>query len=460
MYLHTHFFRSALTICLLTTLLTNNTADAQFYRDTVFTLASSATVSERYPEIKLTTPQSYYLKDSFSLSQTRKWAARKAATPKTLASVIALGNNYFTTIRAQLSTYNFPSLYQWIPACLSGMQHDLYGPDGRAGLWQLPHVMAVHYGLQLKPGYDQRLDPALNTQVALQYLHDLEQSFGDPTAALLAFFNSEGTVRAALRKTATMRFKNEAARMAFIYEQLPLTTRDDIFLWNYISAILPNEIPHEPQHPTGIKTASDSLLIKTPTLLISVALLLNTSEQELRAYNPALTGKRIPAGAYLRLQHEQKEILATNSARLQQHQDSVQQASIIKAEKKPSIPHENTFNVMYVVRQGDNLGRIAMHHGVSIRQLKEWNNLKGDRIDVGQQLIIYTKAPVQSPAPEKRTTLPLTEPGGFIEYVVKQGDSLWSISRQFPGVTVEDIMRWNNIGERIDIGQVLKIKKP
>ena len=44
--------------------------------------------------------------------------------------------------------------------------------------------------------------------------------------------------------------------------------------------------------------------------------------------------------------------------------------------------------IFYIVRKGDTLHEIASTFGVSISQLKAWNNLRGNRLQVGQELVI------------------------------------------------------------------------
>ncbi len=44
--------------------------------------------------------------------------------------------------------------------------------------------------------------------------------------------------------------------------------------------------------------------------------------------------------------------------------------------------------VEYTVVSGDTLTKIARHHDVSVEQLLAWNGLSGDRIEVGQRLLI------------------------------------------------------------------------
>lgn len=45
--------------------------------------------------------------------------------------------------------------------------------------------------------------------------------------------------------------------------------------------------------------------------------------------------------------------------------------------------------IVYKVKEGDYLGRIASRHHVTVKQLKSWNNLKSDKLRVGQILYIY-----------------------------------------------------------------------
>jgi membrane-bound lytic murein transglycosylase D len=44
---------------------------------------------------------------------------------------------------------------------------------------------------------------------------------------------------------------------------------------------------------------------------------------------------------------------------------------------------------VYRVKEGDVLGKIAERHGVSVGQLRSWNNIRRNLIRVGQKLVIY-----------------------------------------------------------------------
>ena len=66
----------------------------------------------------------------------------------------------------------------------------------------------------------------------------------------------------------------------------------------------------------------------------------------------------------------------------------IQQDSI----KKDKIKKENEIKkITYTVRSGDYLGRIAYKYNVSVANIKKWNQLRSDKINIGQRLIIYKK---------------------------------------------------------------------
>lgn len=110
----------------------------------------------------------------------------------------------------------------------------------------------------------------------------------------------------------------------------------------------------------------------------------------------------------------------------------------------PYIPPEGA-NI-HVVARGDTLYSLANKYGVSISSLRSANNLTSDVLSIGQILII----------PDKETTPKPEEPSGTT-YIVKSGDSLYSIANKF-GTTVDEIKKLNNLTSNLlSIDQVLKI---
>ncbi|BFM42924.1 LysM peptidoglycan-binding domain-containing protein [Flavobacterium sp. CFS9] len=122
----------------------------------------------------------------------------------------------------------------------------------------------------------------------------------------------------------------------------------------------------------------------------------------------------------------------------------------------------------YVVAAGDNLGNIAKKFGTTIAELKELNGLTSNNIGLGKTLVVSKAVPeiVDENAvttaiasnnsidsfKKKATSKALGE-----DYYVKKGDSLYSISKKYPGVTISDIKKWNNIKDG-DIKPGMKLK--
>lgn len=94
----------------------------------------------------------------------------------------------------------------------------------------------------------------------------------------------------------------------------------------------------------------------------------------------------------------------------------------------------------YVVKAGDSLWLIAQRFGTTVEAIRQLNGLTTNLLNVGQVLKI-----------------PAVQSGPYIEYTVRPGDTLWLLSRRYD-TTVDAIMKLNGLsGDRLSIGQVLKI---
>lgn len=90
--------------------------------------------------------------------------------------------------------------------------------------------------------------------------------------------------------------------------------------------------------------------------------------------------------------------------------------------------------INYVVKAGDTLSKIAMSYGTTVSEIARINNMQNvNLIFPGQILKIMVNTQDEQ---ENNTTQ--------ISYVIKKGDTLWGISKQF-GVSVQNIVSWNNI---------------
>ena len=100
-------------------------------------------------------------------------------------------------------------------------------------------------------------------------------------------------------------------------------------------------------------------------------------------------------------------------------------------------------NNTYIVKPGDTLYGISNQFGVSVTELAELNNIKGSFLQVGRKLIIPSKSG--------------NNPNNMFMYTVKAGDTLYGIAKKY-NTTYQAIMNLNYLNSpNLYIGQVLRI---
>ena len=106
----------------------------------------------------------------------------------------------------------------------------------------------------------------------------------------------------------------------------------------------------------------------------------------------------------------------------------------------------------YTVKSGDTLSAIAARHGITLANLKAWNGLSSNNIKVGQKL------KVSDTSVTRNTSTPNNS--DYTVYTVKSGDSFYSISKKYPGVSAENIMDFNGLtSSKLKPGMQIKIPK-
>ena len=100
--------------------------------------------------------------------------------------------------------------------------------------------------------------------------------------------------------------------------------------------------------------------------------------------------------------------------------------------------------VTHTVRRGESLGKIANKYGVTVSDLRNWNGISGNNIQVGQKLKVSGSKSKSSGKSAKT-------------HKVRSGENLGVIAEKY-GVSVTELKRANGIkGTKINVGQVLKI---
>ncbi|GHB73173.1 lytic transglycosylase domain-containing protein [Persicitalea jodogahamensis] len=144
-------------------------------------------------------------------------------------------------------------------------------------------------------------------------------------------------------------------------------------------------------------------------------------------------------------------------------EDEDNEELVADAEEQPQIkpakttkPQTTAKTATYIVRRGDNLTEIARRHGVSIDDVKDWNDLSSGKILVGQKLKIVNESPASistAVASAKSVGVKVTPK----YHTVQRGDTLWTISQRY-GLSIDKIKAANRMKDsRIRAGMKLLI---
>ncbi|NNM18643.1 MAG: LysM peptidoglycan-binding domain-containing protein [Croceitalea sp.] len=365
---------------------------------------------------------------------------------------------YFPLFEQELDNYNVPLEMKYLAIVESALNPRARSRVGATGIWQFMYSTGKMYDLDVSSYVDERSDPIASTKAAAKYLAKLHDIFNDWDLALAAYNSGPGNVNKAIRRSGG--YKNYWN----IRRNLPRETA------GYVPAFLATMYIFEYAEEHGLQKINaprayfetDTVHIKSLITFDQISNMVDISVEELKVLNPSYKLNIIPYvpgkdyALRLPLQHLGKFV--NNEEQIYAFANEA-----ITTNEKP-LPQlaENNERIRYKVRSGDYLGKIAARYGVGISQIKRWNGLASNNLRIGQRLTIYPRKPY---TPAKTTakitttsTKTTTAVAGAKTHTVQSGDSLWTISRKYPGVSIENLREWNGIsGNKIKPGTKLKL---
>jgi D-gamma-glutamyl-meso-diaminopimelic acid endopeptidase CwlS len=118
--------------------------------------------------------------------------------------------------------------------------------------------------------------------------------------------------------------------------------------------------------------------------------------------------------------------------------------------------NSSTATSYYTVKSGDTLSAIALRHGISLANLRAWNNISGDLIFPGQKLVVK-KGSGNTGGSSNNSSTTSSNTAAKKTHTVKSGDTLWGLAQQY-NTSIQKIKQLNGLsGDIIYIGQVLKV---
>lgn len=376
---------------------------------------------------------------------------------KSFDRLMGLSEFYFPMFEEVLDRHHLPLELKYLAIVESALNPSAKSRVGATGLWQFMFTTGKMYGLDVSSYVDDRSDPLMSTEAASKYLKSLNNSFNDWDLALAAYNSGPGNVSKAIRRsggsTDYWHLRNYLPRETAGYVPAFLAT---MYIFEYAEE-------HGFGRPTEQRipyVATDTVRVKQQITLDQVAQLTYLDKEEIEFLNPAYKLGIIPVvngkDYVLRLPITAIGTFVNNEAAIYEYAQRELEAA---KEEQPTY-YEQPEKIRYRVKNGDFLGKIAQRYGVGVKQIQNWNGLRGTNLRVGQYLTIYPRknATVASTTTSTSKSSSSSNKSSERTYVVRNGDSLWSISKKFPGVSVENLQKWNDIsGTNLKPGTKLRI---
>ena len=301
--------------------------------------------------------------------------------------MLAAANFYMPLFEEALDTYDLPLELKYLPIIESALNPKALSRQRASGLWQFMLRTGKIYGLDNNTLVDERRDPVKSTWAAVRYLKDLYNIYNDWNLVLAAYNCGPGNVNKAIRRAG-----GETDYWA-IYPFLPKETRGYVpgfIAANYVMTYYCEHgiCPMDSQLPA----ISDTIHVSKDLHLQQVASVCNIDIEQLRSLNPQFKKDIIPGNSKsyaLQLPNNTANIFI-------EREDSIYAFEANKYLNKrktvavsESISPKNAKSAKYhKIRKGDTLGGIARTYGVSVRQIRELNGIKGNNITAGKNLRI------------------------------------------------------------------------
>ncbi len=419
-------------------------------------------------------------------------------TPQAFAGALKRSGRYLDLMRGILKEEGLPQDLVYVAMVESAFKHSAHSRKAAHGFWQFIGGTGRRYGLRKTHAFDERSDPVKSTRAAARYFRDLYEMFGDWHLAMAGYDAGEGKILKGLQRTGARDYWELRSGGAYLHRE----TRD--YVPYVLAAALISKDPARfgfdvlPDPPMAWETVR----VGKPVDLSRVAQAAGAPLEDLRGLNSELTTRFTPYGVGV---YELRVPLGTAT---------VLAARLGSLPAAPDIAEKR-----FVVKKGDTLQKVASRAGVTVAELRDFNDLPGNaRLKKGTVLVVPARRPAKgsreaapaggeaasiapraqgairalpttaskitqpsdvgpfastasaappAAAPAKKVEIPaegfVDEPGAVqakksLSYIVRAGDTLYRIASKYR-TTVSALRRANGMDteDRLKIGQRLTV---
>ncbi len=377
-----------------------------------------------------------------------------------MCRMMGLGQYYFPLFDKIMDEVGVPRELKYLSVVESSLNPRDISSAGATGLWQLMYYEAKTYHLTVDSYTDQRMDPIASSYAIAKILKEAYDEYGDWLLAIASYNGGKGAVSRAIQRS--------GKENATFWDIAPYLTQQT---QNYIPKFIAMTYAMKYADENDINAADTELSLRTQALDINKRISLNqiadalqVSKETLRALNPSFKKNVLNGteGSPLRLVLPvlDKKIAAEELyAALNTPISSVNPSQT----ENPSEPLQNG---KYKVKVGETFASIADKFEVTVQDIKSWNNLRGNQIVPGQNLLIKkeddfvnAKLARNTERSSKKNQQRAASATRTAYYVVKKGDTLSEIADK-NGTLVGRLKSENDLnGSRIKPGMKLKVSK-
>lgn len=426
-----------------------------------------------------------------------------------LSSMLAKATYYFPIIESALDKNGVPLELKYLAIVESALNPIAVSRQGATGLWQFMLPTGKAYGLHIDSMIDERCDPYKSSEAMAKYMKDMYALYGDWMLAIAAYNCGPGNVNKAIR-----RFGGSKPDFWKIYQYLPRETRSYVpfFIAAFYSMEHYREHEIRPQ-AVSVPLATDTIHISHKLSFREISSLSGVSLSIIKDLNPKYRREVVPgntATQIIRLPSaqapafsvamdtykpselpetsyevvtnqithtvrrgetigkiakrygvtvadikSQNKLRSTTLKRGQRIKINI--AKEVEVERTPATEPTTVQSAVttHSVKRGETLTRIAKKYGVSVSDIKKWNNLQSTFLRAGQKLKITSPEVASASLEEPKESSQTTTAAQY--HTVKKGETLEKIAKQY-GVTLTNLWQWNDLKTTsIKAGQKLNV---
>ena len=302
-----------------------------------------------------------------------------------VGQMLGLAKLYFPLFDEMLDRHNLPFELKYLAVVESALNPLAVSPSGAVGLWQFKINSGRMFDLEVNSYIDERMDPVKSTEAACKYLEYLYRIFGDWHLVMAAYNAGPGVVRNAIERA------DGETRFWHLYDYLPEAAQNYVPAFIAAAYVIQNASNHGiVAIPPMISFEQvDSVHVTQPVSFKAISDAIPVTMDILRFLNPSFRRGYIPEP------EQSTPILLPTSAipSFIQNQASIYSNTLLKSTYHQRVANagnnSNKQKILYSVKPGDYLHKIAIKHNCTIDDIKVWNPDKEAELSAGDTLEIW-----------------------------------------------------------------------